>query len=562
MATPNAPSRPGRALAFLALVLAALYATMALTGTWRPKLALDLEGGTTVQLKAVPVPGKNGEVNSQNMQNAMEIIRDRVNGAGVSEAEVTVQGADTILVSVPASLSQDTIRKIGQTALLYFRPVLAQGPGGVAQPASPQPSASPGAASPRPSATRQGRAVSRALLAAPNASPTGRPPQPASAPPIPPQAQYEGQVPPELMRQWNTIDCTDQEQRKPKTPTDPTKPVVLCSQDGTVKYALGPAIVEGTHLTGAEAGIPQQGAGAWQVNLTFDGEGTKKFAEATKKLRDQPSPQNEFAIVLDDQVVSAPYVQEAIPGGQAQITGNFTQKEAQDLANVLKYGALPLQFTTQEVNTVSPTLGGDQLKGGLIAMILGLALTVLYSLLYYRGLGVVAMVSLAVAAALTYAVVVLLGPAMGFALSLAGIAGLVIAIGITADSFIVFFERIRDEIREGRTLRVAIEYGWTRARRTILVADFVSFLAAAVLYLMATGGVKGFAFTLGLTTLVDVAVVFLFTKPLVTLLARYKFFAQGHPLSGLDPKRLGAKQRPAPTPGRRRPAAKPAAKEA
>jgi preprotein translocase subunit SecD len=256
------------------------------------------------------------------------------------------------------------------------------------------------------------------------------------------------------------------------------------------------------------------------------------------------------AIVLDNVVVSAPGINEPITGGQAEISGGspgFSQSTASDLANVLKYGALPLAFDQSEVSTISPTLGADQLRAGLIAGALGLALVILYSLAYYRGLGLVSVLSLVVAAAITYAAVVLLGKQIGFTLTLAGVAGVIVSIGITADSFIVYFERLRDEVRDGRSVRVAAETGWARARRTIIAADFVSILAAAVLYILSVGGVRGFAFTLGLTTLVDVLVVFLFTKPFVSVLVATKFFGSGRPITGLDPTRLGARQRPAVT---------------
>ncbi len=310
-----------------------------------------------------------------------------------------------------------------------------------------------------------------------------------------------------------------------------------------MKYILGRAELVGTDVKGATAGIGvnAQGAstGEWQVNLEFTGKGADKFADVTTRVTTQQPPQNQLAIVLDAAVVSAPTIQEAITGGQAQITGQFAQAEAQGLANVLRYGALPLSFTPGSVDEISPTLGGDQLSAGLLAGALGLGLVVLYSLLYYRALGLVSIFSLVVAAILTYGAVVLLGWWIGFRLSLAGVAGLIVAIGITADSFIVYFERLRDEVREGRSLRVAVEAGWVRARRTILAADAVSLLAAIVLYILSVGGVRGFAFTLGLTTVIDVVVVFLFTKPLVTLLSRTQFFSSGHPMSGLDPRRLG-----------------------
>ena len=313
----------------------------------------------------------------------------------------------------------------------------------------------------------------------------------------------------------------------------------MCDRAGTTKYILAPAEVLGRQISKASAGIDTQGGSAWYVSLTFNGEGTKAFGALTTRVTSLTEPLNQVAIVLDGLVVSSPRINEPIPSGNAQITGSFTQLEAQDLANVLKYGALPLAFDRGEVQQISPTLGADQLDAGLIAGGLGMLLVFLYSLLYYRGLGLVTVGSLLVAGSFVYVLFLLLGQWIGFTLTLAGIAGAIVAIGVTADSFIVYFERIRDELREGRSLRTAVETGWTRARHTILVADFVSIIAAALLYFFAVGGVRGFAFTLGLTTLVDLLVVFTFTKPLVTILARLNFFSSGHALSGFSAKSTG-----------------------
>jgi preprotein translocase subunit SecD len=280
-------------------------------------------------------------------------------------------------------------------------------------------------------------------------------------------------------------------------------------------------------------------ASGWYVTLDFNGEGTTKFGAMTTRLTALPSPQNQAAIVLDGLVYSAPRINEAINTGTAQITGSFSQEDATDLANVLKYGALPLAFDRGEVQQISPTLGADQLQAGLLAGLLGLLLVVLYSLLYYKGLGIVSVGSLLVAGAIAMLAFLLLGEWIGFTLTLAGIAGAIVSIGITADSFIVYFERIRDEVREGRPLKSAVETGWTRARRTVIVADAVSLIAATLLYFFAVGGVRGFAFTLGLTTFIDLIVVFFFTKPFITLLARSNFFASGHALSGFSAKSLG-----------------------
>jgi preprotein translocase subunit SecD len=395
------------------------------------------------------------------------------------------------------------------------------------------------------------KALRHASTTSPAPSPSTPSPTGTVAPPAQANPGASAEVTPALREAFDKLDCSEPEQvrqrlREPGA-DDPDKPLVTCDEEGVEKFVLGPAEVLGTDVSSASAGLEQnsQGftTGGWEVQLDFTGEGKRKFADITRRLAAQTGDLNRFGIVLDGLVVSAPTTNEPITGGQARITGNFSQAEAESLANVLKYGALPLTFDPGEVQEVSATLGGDQLTAGLVAGAIGLFLVVVYSLLYYRGLGLVTVASLAVAAVITYGMVVLLGWQIGFRLSLAGIAGLIVAIGITADSFVVYFERIRDEVREGNTLRVAVESGWVRARRTILAADFVSFLAAVVLYILSVGGVRGFAFTLGLTTLIDVFVVFLFTKPLVSLLARTRFYGQGHRLSGLDPERLGATRR-------------------
>jgi len=316
------------------------------------------------------------------------------------------------------------------------------------------------------------------------------------------------------------------------------QPLFACSSDGTVKYLLGPAVIQGTHVSNASAGVPQ-GQVAYQVNLSFDSVGTQQFGTATTKLYSQTSPMNQFAIVLDGKVISAPVVNEPITGGNAQITGSFTADEAQNLARVLRYGALPLAFEVSSVDTVSPTLGGEQLRAGIIAGIIGLVLTLLYAFIYYRALAVIVIGSLASAGVITYAAIVLLGSAVGFALNLPGIAGAILAIGVTADSFIVYFERIRDEIRDGYSLARSIESGWTKARGTIVVADAVQLLSAMVLFFLAIGSVRGFAFTLLVTTMIDLFIVFFFSKPLMTLLGRTKYFRSGNPMSGFDPAHLG-----------------------
>jgi preprotein translocase subunit SecD len=346
-------------------------------------------------------------------------------------------------------------------------------------------------------------------------------------------------VTPEINAQFASFDCTLAENRQ-GTGTDlPSQTIVACDRAGLTKYILGPAEVLGRQISEASAGLDTQSGSAWFVSLTFNSEGTAAFAAVTSRVTSLPEPNNQLAIVLDGLVVSAPRINEAIPSGTAQITGSFTQLEAKDLANVLKYGALPLAFDRGEVQQVSPTLGADQLEAGLLAGALGMALVVLFTLLYYRMLGFVTVGSLAIAALMLYLSFLLLGEWIGFTLTLAGIAGAITAIGVTADSFIVYFERVRDEMREGRSLRTAVETGWIRARRTILIADFVSLIAAVLLYFFAVGGVRGFAFTLGLTTIIDLIIIFVFTKPALVLVSRVKFFNSGHRLSGFSSKSLG-----------------------
>ncbi|MFG2697502.1 protein translocase subunit SecD [Kitasatospora sp. NPDC051984] len=586
MATPKSRSRdgyPGRALALILVVTVGLVALMFGTGYTKPRLGIDLAGGTSVTLTAKS--DDPSAINKANLDTAVGIIQKRVNGMGVSEAEVQTQGNSNIIVNIPdGGNTQESIDKVGDTAKLYFRPVLAAAPSGVS--AQPQPSGSPSSApsgsaspsasgsasapaSPSSSASKAGRAVSGALQADPTSAASGSASAPAtgsaapsagaSAPADQPDmtaALTQGTAPAELQKQFTALDCSVKEQRKNYQSSDPAQPTVACSYDAEqglwYKFALGGVAVNGQDVTKAQAVYDTQSAKGWMVDLSFNDAGSKAFAATTGKLATQQSPGNQFAIVLDGAVVSHPYVSESITGGSAVISGTFTQADAKSLGNVLSYGALPLDFVKSDVTTVSPQLGSDQLKAGLIAGLIGMVLVVVYSLVYYRGLGLISIAGLVVSAVLTWSIMSLLGAGVGFALNLPAVCGAIVAIGITADSFIVYFERIRDEVREGAQLRPAVQRAWPRARRTILVSDFVSFLCAAVLYLVSVGKVQGFAFTLGLTTLLDVVVIFLFTKPLITLLARTKFFSSGHPWSGLDPKRLGA--RPPIRGSRRRPA--------
>ncbi len=575
----SAQSKPGRALALILIAIVALTVGMFLSGHTTPRLGIDLAGGTSITLEAKADQGS--AINKANMDTAVEIMNRRVNGLGVSEAEVQTQGDRNIIVNIPKGTnSQEAREQVGTTAKLYFRPVLAQEATGPAA-ASPSPSASgSSSASPSPSASKSGTGEKATSSSSPSATPTSQgravtdalkadstPSASASASsPASPSASASGgtatSAEAKLQAQYAALDCSKKAQRtKAGEGAKPGDTTVGCGEYGGVwyKYLLGPAAVAGTEVKKAQAVFDTQTAAGWQVTMTFNSKGASKFADITGKLAQNTQPLNEFGIVLDGQVVSSPTVSSSITGGNAQISGSFTQEEAQNLANMLSYGALPLSFKEQSVTTVTAALGGEQLHAGLLAGAIGLALVVIYLVAYYRGLSIVAMASLLVSAILTYVIMALLGPAIGFALNLPAVCGAIVAIGITADSFIVYFERIRDEIREGRSLRPAVERAWPRARRTILVSDFVSFLAAAVLFVVTVGKVQGFAFTLGLTTVLDVVVVFFFTKPLMTLLARRKFFASGSKWSGLDPKSLGAKP---PLRRTRRPAAPAHTKEA
>jgi preprotein translocase subunit SecD len=506
--------------AFL-LIVAALYALVYFTGDTRtPQLGLDLRGGTTVTLTART---PNGQAPAQeDLELARRIIEQRVNGLGVAEAEVVTEGDSNIVISVPGDDGEQA-RDLGATAQLRFRPVVlgpepaAQADSDASASASATPTAS-GTASTAPSGsaapTSAPAAPTTAAPSDPAASSSAPAPLPADAPPV---TQEQAGA------QYATLTCA----RENVTGEifRPEDYVATCSEDGQVKYLLGPTIIEGTEVADAAAGT-QQGTGEWVVLLDFKSEGRQTWAEYTAAHVGE-----NVAFTLDGRVISAPTIQSAI-NGQTTITGDFDQVRAEELANQLRYGALPLTFTQATAQSISTELGAEQLQAGLIAGAIGIALVFLYSLIYYRLLGLVMIASLILSAVVVYACLVLLGRQIGFTLSLAGIAGFIVSLGITADSFVVYFERLKDEIREGRSLRSAVPRAWVRARRTILSADAVSFLAAAILYVLAIGDVKGFAFTLGMSTVLDLVVVFLFTHPLMAVLARYRWFG-GSRISGL-----------------------------
>jgi preprotein translocase subunit SecD len=513
---------------------------MFIQGASDVRLGLDLRGGTSVILQPRISAGQEGKVTNESIDQAVSIIRQRVNSLGVAESEVVAQGSGTnrqILISVPGESGERVVELVGQTAELRFRQVLATG-GAVEAPA-PAPAASTTAtpaATPSGSSSKLSKSAPYFADPAPIVTPkaTAPAPAPASTPESDAQSQAVAAAGEILSQQFAALDCTKEESTRGGGGDSPDLPLVTCDRDGSARYVLGPAEVLGTQVKNASAAIDQEGSGGWFVSLDFNKEGSGKFSAVTQRVVSLAAPQNQVAIVLDGLVVSAPRIISAITGGSAQITGDFTQQEASDLANVLKYGSLPLAFDRGEIQQVSPTLGTDQLRAGLLAGGLGLILVVIYSLLYYRALGLVTVGSLGLAALMLYMTVVVLGENIGFTLTLAGIAGAIVAIGITADSFIIYFERLRDEIREGRSLRSAVEMGWQRARRTIIISDIVSLIAALLLYIFAIGNVRGFAFALGLTTLIDLIIVFLFTKPIITVLANLKFFRDGNPMSGLN----------------------------
>ncbi len=508
---------PGSAAKKTLLWLGVIFAALALllgggsmwsNASWTPKLALDLEGGTEMIL-APQVQG-GADITQEQLDQAVEIIRQRVDGSGVSEAEITTQSGRNVVVSLPGVPSAETRQLIQASAQMEFRPVLA---------------------------IAAGTPVETPL-------PEEQLPKPAGEPA---NASDDNWITPELYREFESFDCTDPATLEASTEAAPAdQPLITCEPSTGAKYILGPVEVPGSNIADATFGLSTSSQGAsineWGVNIEFNGEGTEVFKGVTERLFafQQGDPHNQFAIVLDGQVISAPTVQGVITDGKPRITGNFTQESAQAMSEQLKYGALPISFDIQSEQQVSATLGADQLKMGLIAGLIGLALVAVYSLFQYRALGFVTIISLVVAGLLTYLAICLLGWSQNYRLSLAGVAGLIVAIGQTADSFIVYFERIRDELRDGRGLVSAVDNGWKRAKRTVLASKAVNVLAAVVLYFVAVGNVRGFAFTLGLTAIADLIVVFLFTHPTMVLLARTKFFGEGHKWSGLDTTRLGA----------------------
>ncbi len=615
---------PGRRLLTLLLAIVVGYSALAFgTATHRttmtPGLALDLEGGTQIIL--TPTTSDGSEITDENVNEAIEVIRQRVDASGVSEAQISRQGGQNIVVSLPGTPSPETLELVRTSAVLYFRPVirviqgsaaaLAQVRNQIAQQAAsasagapataPEQATAPAAEPTADQAGSEGEGAEGAAERATDQAGAEGAQEGASAAPTPAPTALTTVTPEEVATsmadvngdgaigsdplpatsQDNSSDSWITEQllydaymtdcKAPGNLTgqaqDPSAAVISCAKDGSgATYILGPADIAGTDIANANAGLETTDQGTttnnWVVSLEFDKEGTAAFAEVSKRLlayRDKAaaagSNQNgvqstdsqkaQFAIVLDGLTIMAsgfnPSVVSPITDGRVQITGGFTQAQAKTLANQLSFGSLPLTFTVQSEQQISATLGTEQLRNGLIAGLVGFLLIIAYLLWQYRGLAVVAVASLIAAAASTYLVIALLSWSMGYRLSLAGVAGLIISIGITMDSFIIYFERVRDEVRHGRTLVAAVDEGWTHARRTIIVSDAVNLVAAVVLYFLAVGGVQGFAFTLGVTTVVDLAIIILFTHPMMVQILRIRFFGEGHRLSGLDPEHLGAR---------------------
>jgi len=602
--------RPSRYLFTLAAIFVLVYLLVFTTGSgslhdrFAPKLAIDLAGGTSMVLQAHTPDGSAPQ--GARMQQAREIIEQRVNAFGVSEAEVYIQGNDKIVVSAPGK-TNDAIRNVGTTAEMRFRKVLGVVLDTPSVPATPSPTATASVdatASPTATATPETTATATPTptpqaTTTPAASPAASPaatPSPGNAalpslesvqaklgtaytiadnvdvasvvssgtlPTDPELEAFTSLTPDEVsVLPYNIqfvvpqITCKMLDDRPSGSVQDPSKRAVACGNPVGYKQLLDVAKVVGTDLADANATInSQNGIGAWQVDLTFTSGGADKWTLVTKEAWDNtgdawstgpgttgipanpncpPSaqqPSNDgsrqvcmVAAVLDNTIVTAPAIQ-GVLSTTSTITGQFDRESAQELANQLKYGALPISFDTAALNTVTSTLGSDSLRGGLLAMGIGLGLVVIYAFFYYRLLGSVIVLSLVLSGLLTFGMLILLGRSdIGFTLSLPGIAGFIVSLGVAADSFVIYFERLKDEIREGRHPRAAVNRAWMRARRTIITANAVTIMAAVVLYLVGTSAVQGFAFALGLATTLDLVIVFLFRHPMMTMLARTPAF--------------------------------------
>ncbi|MET7418340.1 protein translocase subunit SecD [Dactylosporangium sp. NPDC005555] len=598
MAQPQAPMHPGRQLGVLGtiFVLLAIWVWFGGDGGWRdrlePNLGLDLIGGTTVTLQAKTDTGK--PPTKEQMNTAKDIIDNRVNGLGVSEAEVLIEGDTNIVVSLPGK-SDDRLKQIGQTAELRFRTVLGQTQdiGDTKPSASASPSAS-GSAPASPSASGSASSSAKPSTSASASAPASSAPASSAAPsasgsassaapvaadvaqlraevqkklgdsvlaaaaaetaPVdlsadPAKAQLYAPfktltpeevavLPPSIQFNIPFITCAQLDKRPVGSIRKEDQPAVAC-QPG-VKYNLDVAKVLGTDVSKADSSIDSTN-GKWIVTISFKSGGQDRWTDLTREAYNNGTDSKQVAVVLDNTVVSAPVIESVIPG-DARITGQFTKRDTELLANQLQYGALPLSFIPQDAQSISATLGSSHLEAGVLAAGIGLLLVVLYSFFYYRLLGLVITLSLVLSGAMVYMALIVLGRTMGFTLTLAGFAGFIVSLGVAADSFVIYFERLKDEIREGRSPRSAVPRAWVRARRTIISANAITLLAAAVLYFFSIGSVKGFAFALGVATILDLVVVFLFRHPIMTLFARSKAFLSPR-VSGLG-RIVADQQRP------------------
>lgn len=570
--------RPLRSLvtlfvAIIAAVTALVIGNLTQGASYVPSLALDLQGGTQLILTPTSTEADDRQITEEDITQAISIIRNRIDASGVAESEITSMGQDNIVVSIPGTPSQETLDLIRSSSQMNFRPVLqiaaAQAAAPSAAPAVTAQSGATGAQSgeapqsaevaqsgDQPQSTKLTSTALDEASAMQLADTNGDGALSADPASSPENASDLAWVTEQALFDFYTLDCAAGDSAK-RREGQADKPFAACDDSGAIKYLLGPVSVAGANLDSANAGqitnSTGQTTGQWGVDLQFDKTGTQQFADSSKILYSFQTQdaqgqsffgkpdRNHFAVVLDGVVITAPSMNAIISDGRAQISGNFTAKSATALANQLNFGSLPLNFEVQSEQRISATLGSDHLEKGLLAGAIGLLLVICYLIWQYRGLSIISAGSLILAAGLTYLTIAILSWTLGYRLSLAGVAGLIMAVGVTADSFIVYFERVRDEVRDGRPLVAAVDEGWDRAKRTILVSDAVNIVAAVVLYLLAVGGVQGFAFTLGVTTLIDLVVIFLFTHPMMKLLIRTRFFGQGHPLSGLDPEHLGAK---------------------
>ncbi|MGO1538215.1 MAG: protein translocase subunit SecD [Leucobacter sp.] len=552
--------RARRSLTFLLIIIVGLvglitFGVLRSDATWTPKLALDLQGGTQILLAPQQTDGQ--AVSGEQLSQAVEIIRQRVDSSGVSEAEITTQGSQNISVSIPGKADEATLERIAASAKLDFRTVLAAD---VAT-GSPQDPAVEGDAATEEGASEGDAAAESAAeegagdeTAATEEGADGEAAEetaeedlgPIDPDPIPDTPYDQAWMTPALMQEFADFSCDSESVLDAgEAPTD--RPLITCDNQGMWKYILGPVELGGEVITDAVAQPATTSTGAttggWAVQMTLDNAGTETFGQISTRLYGAEPPTDQFAFVLDGQVLSAPQMQGQILDGRPSISGDFTQESAEVLADQLKFGALPIGFEMQSQVDISATLGSNQLQAGLLAGLIGLLLVVVYSMFQYRVLSVVTITSLAIAALLTYLLLTYFSWRQGYRLSLAGVAGIIVAVGFTADSFILYFERIRDSIRDGFGIEKAVDLGWKQAIRTILASDAIFIMASVILFIFAVANVRGFAFTLGLTTVIDVLVVTLFTHPVMTLLSRTKFYRNGHPASGLDPRGLGATYR-------------------